>query len=279
MKALAAISMVFLALGLASADNPPLESRLQSLETLIERSSVARQIEAAGIPEATEQRARAREALKAARDAERAGDAAAAERHLAEARRFMIEGARLAAPESLAKEKALGDFERRLESTRALLGAQKRVSAEKGSASGAEAVRTVEARLDAALRLRAEGRLPAALEQLEQAYLIAKASLSSLRSGDTLVRSLNFASKEEEYRYEVDRNDTHQMLVRVLLQGTQPAAGEAAVATLVERARGLRARADEAARRNDHAAAVKLLEDSTGELVKAIRGAGVYIPG
>ena len=27
------------------------------------------------------------------------------------------------------------------------------------------------------------------------------------------------------------------------------------------------------------AAAIRLLEDSTGELVKAIRGAGVYIPG
>jgi hypothetical protein len=70
------------------------------------------------------------------------------------------------------------------------------------------------------------------------------------------------------------------MLVRVLLQDKQQApAGEAAVAAFVERARGLRTRAEEVARRGEHAAAVRLLEDSTGELVKAIRGAGVYIPG
>jgi len=282
MKAATAFCIALCAFGLAgapAAQNTPLESRLESLETLVERSSAARQIEASAAPEAMALRARAREALKAAREAQRSGDAPAAERHLADARRFMIEGARLAAPESRAAEKAQGDFERRLESTRALLGAQKRVSAEKSSAGGAEAARTVEQRLEAALRLRADGRVPAALEQLEQAYLIAKASLSSMRAGDTLVRSLSFATKEEEYRYEVDRNDTHQMLVRVLLQGRQPAAGEAAVAALVERARGLRARAEEAARRGEHAAAVQLLEDSTGELVKAIRGAGVYIPG
>ena len=42
-----------------------------------------------------------------------------------------------------------------------------------------------------------------------------------MRSGDTLVRSLNFASKEEEYRYEIDRNDTHQMLIKVLVEISQ----------------------------------------------------------
>ena len=55
--------------------------------------------------------------------------------------------------------------------------------------------------------------------------------------------------------------------------------GALACAALAERARGLRTKADELARRGDHAAAVRMLEDSTGELVKAIRGAGVYIPG
>ena len=33
------------------------------------------------------------------------------------------------------------------------------------------------------------------------------------------------------------------------------------------------------ASKKDHAQAVKLLEDSTTELVRAIRNAGVYIPG
>ncbi len=257
----------------------PLESRLAALETLIERSSAARQIDASATPAAVERRTQARAALRAAQAARVAGDAGTAEKQLAEARRLMVEAARLAAPGKLDAEKAAKEFDARLESVRALLAAQQRVSAEKGGGEKAhEAARAAQQRIDEALRLRGEGRMPAARQRLDEAYLIAKASVGALRSGDTLVRSLNFATKEEEYHYEIDRNDTHQMLVRVLLQG-KPAGVEALAAPFVERARALRAQAEEAARRGEHAAAIRVLEESTADLVKAIRGAGVYIPG
>jgi len=253
-----------------------IEPRLASLETLIERSSAAREVEASPSPEARAARTKAREALQAAQSANASGDAAAAERQLAEARQQMMQAVRLAAPAGRLADQAKVDFERRLESTRALITAQKRVSAEKKT--GADALRSAEERLAAALESRSAGRMDAARAQLEEAYLISKASLGSMRGGDTLVRSLSFETKEDEYRYEVDRNDTHQMLLRVLLDSrTQP--GQAALAASTQRARELRAQAEAAAHRGEHAAAVRLLEDSTGELVKAIRGAGVYIPG
>ncbi|MFL6565509.1 MAG: hypothetical protein ACJ8G5_11315 [Burkholderiales bacterium] len=253
-----------------------IEPRLASLETLIERSSAAREVEASPSPEARAARTRAREALQAARGANASGDAALAERQLAEARQQMMQAVRLAAPAGRLADQAKVDFERRLESTRALIAAQKRVSAEKKT--GADALRSAEERLAAALETRGAGRMDAARAQLEEAYLISKASLGSMRGGDTLVRSLSFETKEDEYRYEVDRNDTHQMLLRVLLD-SRTQAGQAAVGASAQRARELRAQAEAAARRGEHAAAVRLLEDSTGELVKAIRGAGVYIPG
>lgn len=264
--------------GQAPAPQASMESRLSALETLIERSSGAREVQASTVPEAQAARARARQALQAARQAQASGDAAGAERLLADARREMMQAVRLATKDARTADHAKLDFDRRLESTRALLDAQRRVSAEKNT--GAEAVRTVESRLEAALALRTGGRLEAARAQLEQAYLIARASLGSMRGGDTLVRSLSFATKEEEYQYEIDRNDTHQMLLRVLLEGrAQAPGGEAAVARSAERSRELRKQAEAAARRGEHEGAVRLLEDSTGELVKAIRGAGVYIPG
>jgi hypothetical protein len=265
---------LFLSWQMAAAQ-APIESRIGAVETLIERSSAARAVEASTLPQAQAARSKAREALKEARAAQASGDAAGAERLLAEARQQMMQAVRAATPGAQADQTRL-DFERRLESTRALITAQKRVSAEKGT--GADAVRSAEQRLQSALALREKGSLEAARAQLEESYLIAKASLGSMRSGDTLVRSLSFETKEEEYRYEVDRNDTHQMLLRVLLDGRSQAAGGQAAA-LAERARSLRAKADELARRGEHAAAVRMLEDSTGELVKAIRGAGVYIPG
>ncbi|NTW60485.1 MAG: hypothetical protein HGA43_15130, partial [Nitrospirae bacterium] len=116
---------------------------------------------------------------------------------------------------------------------------------------------------------------------LERAYLVAKAGVSSLRSGDTLVRSLKFASKEEEYHYEIDRNETHQMLIKMLVdeKRSSNAALDQQVASFLEKARNLRNAADSAAGKGEHERAVMLLEESTAELVRAIRNAGIYIPG
>jgi hypothetical protein len=106
---------------------------------------------------------------------------------------------------------------------------------------------------------------------------MAKASIGAMRGGDTLVRSLSFASKEEEYHYELDRNDTHQMLLRILVQ--KQAGDVAAGREFIEKAAALRRDAEGAGRDGNFAEAVRLMEDATRELVRAIRGAGVFIPG
>ena len=138
----------------------------------------------------------------------------------------------------------------------------------------------VERLISEAERQDAGGDLRTARATLDRAYLVAKAAISSMRSGDTLVRSLTFASAEEEYHYEIDRNDTHQMLVKVLLaEKRSSAAADAMVQGFVDKASTLRERAEGTARGGDHRAAIRLLEDSTRELVRAIRGAGIYIPG
>ena len=124
------------------------------------------------------------------------------------------------------------------------------------------------------------GRLDEARRGLDAAYEIAKGAIEELRGGDTLVRTLEFATKEEEYAYELDRNDTHQMLITVLVQEKRASAGvDRMVSTYVERADALRAQAERQAGAGDYAGAVATLEQSTKELVRAIRSAGVYIPG
>jgi hypothetical protein len=47
----------------------------------------------------------------------------------------------------------------------------------------------------------------------------------------------------------------------------------------VDKATQLRTQAESTASKGDYVGGIKLLEDSTAELVKAIRGAGIYIPG
>ncbi|HEY0825541.1 MAG TPA: hypothetical protein VGD76_17265, partial [Ramlibacter sp.] len=208
----------------AALDREQLERKLGSTSTLIESSSGARQIEASGAGEALARRARARELHGKASEALRAGDLDTASKLLDEASRAMFEGVRLAAPQQVADAKERSDYGARLESTRALVEAQKRIAAEKGGPRAAEPARQAEALIAEGEKLAAAGRLPDARAKVDQAYLTVKAAIGTAREGDTLVRSLNFASKREEYDYEIDRNDTHAMLIKVLLADRKDAA-------------------------------------------------------
>lgn len=277
-----------IASGMAAAEAPPppavtldraqLEKRLESVRTLLERSSAAKQVEASGDANAKAERARAFEIWQRAKAAFDAGDLAAAQKLLIEAPKVMFAAARMAAPEEVLREKVRSDYLNRRESVKALLAAQKRIADEKGSVEGAAATaKTIEGMLAEADQLATTGRYEQARAVVDQAYLLAKASVGQMRSGDTLVRSLNFANKEEEYKYELDRNDSLQMLYKVLIE--QKGGGNPFVAAQVKKAQDLRAEAEKAAAGGDHAAGVRLLEDSTAQLVRAIRSAGVFIPG
>ena len=261
----------------AEIDRTQVEKRLGAVSILLESSSASRQIDASGDARALERREQARAAYRRARTAFESGNYTDASTMLGEASTRMLEAVRYAAPEQVAAPKQQADFDARLESVRALAAAQKRIALEKPGTPGvAEAARTIEKLVAEAQAHAAAKDLGQARSALDQAYLIAKASVTSMRTGDTLVRSLNFASAEEEYRYELDRNDTHDMLIKVLLKDKTLSAQQR---SFMDLARDLRGRADTAARNGDHGGAVKLLEESTREFVRAIRSAGVFIPG
>lgn len=274
--------LIVLALLLCSAvqaqDRATVERRVQSVATLIESSSAARQIDSSGVSAARERRDNARLLHREAVAVLQAGDPPAASKLLDHAAREMMEGVRLARPEQVNAEKARRDFEARLDSTRALLTAQQRITQEKSAPPEArEATRGIQADLAAAEQLGRDGRWDEGRVRLDRAYLTARVSIESMRRGDTLVRSLAFGSKREEFDYEIDRHDTHLMLVKVVLADRRDAAG--AMQPFVERSGELRRDAERQAQAGDHAAAVKTLEDATRELVRAIRAGGLYIPG
>jgi len=263
-------------------DRDQLERRVQSVGTLIDTSSAARQIDASGEPAARAKRDSARLIHREAAASLRAGDTAATARLLDQATREMMDGARLARPEQVAGEKTRRDFNARLDSARALLAAQQRITQEKGAAPEAtDATRRIEAQIAQAQQLAAAGRLDEARPVIDRAYLTARVSIEAMRRGDTLVRSLNFASPREEYDYELDRNDTHRMLIDVVLADRKDASGAmpAGMQAFVDRAAALRGNAETQARGGDHGTAVRTLEESTRELVRAIRAGGLYIPG
>ncbi len=274
--------LLVLATPVHAQERDQLERRLQSVGTLIESSSAARQIESSGEPAAREKRDNARLIHREAAATLQGGDMPAAARLLDQAAREMMNGARLARPEQVNGAKAQRDFDARLDSARALLTAQQRITAEKlaDKSAGADAqaaTRQIEALIRDAERQAAAGRVEQARPLVDRAYLTARVSIESLRRGDTLVRSLQFGSKREEYDYEVDRNDTHRMLIQVLLADRRDAL--ALMQPFMDRAARLRAEAEASAHQGDHTAGIRRLEDATRELVRAIRAGGIYIPG
>ena len=258
-------------------DRAAVEARLASVRTLVEKSSAAQVIEESGKPEAIARRNEARQTLRHAGVALDNGDALAASSLLEDAARQLVSAAKIARGERGRESSDQREVTQRMESARALLAAQRRISVEKPDAGAASIATRIEGLLADAQKLLDAHNYAEARPLVDQAYLLAKASVSAMRRGDTLVRSLHFASKEEEYHYEVDRNDTHRMLV-TLLAKREGADGER-IRVAVERAQSLRRDADAQAARGEYVEAIRLLEDSTRELVRAIRSAGVFIPG
>ncbi|MBI4693898.1 MAG: hypothetical protein HY749_07740 [Gammaproteobacteria bacterium] len=265
----------------AEKDSGPAGERLATVRKLIEVSSGAKLIEASRNTAAAARRDEARGLYRQAVAAEERGDSAKARELATAAVKVMIDAVRLVEAKSVVAGKRESDYQDRLASVRALKDAHERISAEKGTErKDAELKTFVDDRIAAAEKARAAGNLLEARRLIDEAYTAAKASIVSLRTGETLVRSLHFENKEEEYRYELDRNDTHRMLVQILLKDKMD---DAATVRLIEpflnKAAEIRGTAERQAAAGNWASAVGTLEESTKELVKAIRGAGVYIPG
>ncbi|MDH3639201.1 MAG: hypothetical protein OES09_12190 [Gammaproteobacteria bacterium] len=256
--------------------------RLKSVNTLIEKSSAAGQIRASGNEQAKAGHEQAREIYRKAVAAHDAGDHAAADELLKQAATAMFGAVRMAEQKSVVGAKQEQDFQNRLDSVNALMEAHARVSTEKGASAAHEKLRTlVDDRITAARKLRSAGDVVKARGILDEAYVAAKTAIEELRGGDTLVRSLDFASAQEEYEYEIDRNDTHKMLVEVLLKEKMEASAgvKKMVTQYMDKAAQTRGEAEKQAVQGDFESAVRTLEQSTKEIVRAIRSAGIYIPG
>ena len=256
-------------------------SRQGSVEKLLNESSAAKQVAESGNAEANRLRDQARQKYADAARIHESGDAAAAATQLSEAVRLMYAAVSAAQQKGATTEKENRDYQNRRLSVAALLRADQRIAEEQGQQKEhARFAREIEKEL-----LRADGLLESgdgdgARDQLDTAYELVMLSVEGQRQGDTLVRELNFETEEDEYVYELDLNDTHKLLVGVLLEEklADPRIN-ATVTTLVASADKLRAAAELQAGKGNFSDAIKTLEDSTRELVKAIRSAGVYIPG
>jgi len=258
-----------------------LEKDIEFVHRMVNQSEGAKKIAADSNEQAKALQQQANELLQQARDALKAGDTAKVSQLLGQAKLTMFQAMRGVGGE-VKSQKQQDDFQRRWDSAESLLQAHNRY-AEENKLNG-DAVKTAEhvkETLSKARETFAKGDRDQARQMVDDAYLSIKLSLTRLRSGQTVVSALNFANKEEEYQYELDRNDTHKMLVQVVLKEKLDA--NPGLAKLVDMnmkiAEDLRSKARQQAEQGDFDAAVQTMEQSTSQIIRAIRAAGIYIPG
>ncbi|UCB55891.1 MAG: hypothetical protein JSW45_05015 [Thiotrichales bacterium] len=260
-----------------------LGSRMQSVEKLLQTSSAAQQIKGSDNHAAKDKHSQAVNLYQQARQADSSGNEQQAADLLKQATMTMFEATRMIEKDASFLAKDLRDFESRKQSVQALCTAYENIAKEKGMTSKEEDElhAFVHQRVDRAVALKDDNRVKEGRKMLDEAYVAAKVAIEHIRGGETLVRSLNFANSEEEYHYEIDRNDTHRMLVDVLLKEKieQNNSARAMVDKFLGKADELRKQADSQASDGEYENAVTTLEQSTKEIVRAIRSAGIYIPG
>ncbi len=171
-------------------------------------------------------------------------------------------------------------YEETKESVEALLLAVHRVAKEKGTEKqNKPLIDKIDKLNDQAHDHASEHSYNKALQKLEQTLALIRGNIIELKMGDTLVRTLSFANPQEEYAYEIDRNDAHFMLLKMFLaEKTNNTKNKDIYSKRKQSAQQLRKKAEAYANKNDHKKAISTLEKSTLILIKAIRLAGAKIP-
>jgi len=129
-------------------------------------------------------------------------------------------------------------------------------------------------------RLAGAGRYAEANELLSKAYRNAVLIVVEQGRGKTVVSRLTFASPVDELQYERERNDSYEMLVRLMLSERrgQIQGLRKLVDRYVGESRELRRQADAAAGNDDVQSAIGKMEEATGRLIQALRAGGIPVP-
>ena len=264
----------------ADARKAGVGQNLGFVEKLIHESAASKQIQQSDNTEAKALRAEALTHLGEAKAAESQGNSAAAVEALDKAKKAIFTAMRLIGGKAV-KNKRQGNYNNKLKSLESLMMAHQRIGKESDQEQAAiETENHVKAKMQEAQAHYDKGEMIEARDILNNAYLSLKLSLTHMRDGKKLVRSLHFETKEDEYRYELRRNDTHNMLINTVLKEKRadPRLGKLMDIPL-NAAEKFRTEAEQQAAAGNFESAIKTMEQSTKDIIRAIRMAGIFIPG
>lgn len=122
------------------------------------------------------------------------------------------------------------------------------------------------------------GRVGEAGKKMAEAYKLAVEEMSRLRAGQEVLLSLKFETPADEYAYERKRFASNEIMVDMMVSEGR-AAGEKRllVDKFVEEGQRLGVQAELKAKAGEHAEAVKLMEQASAQLIRALQSMGVPV--
>jgi hypothetical protein len=176
--------------------------------------------------------------------------------------------------------KAKADYEKKLKSVQGLLSAHKRITdLNLDSVKELALHKRIKPKIDESSTLAEEHLFKEAKAVLDDAYLLIVASIRSQRTGQTLVRSLDFATEKEAYEYELGRYKNYKMLVNMMIDERHAFERDRQTQPFFDEEDRYHAQANALVEKGQYGKAAKLIEKASKSLVNLLRNSGIYIPG
>jgi len=265
----------------ADDDKTQWDKKFHALGELIDRSSVSKQILSSNNDSSLQKYKLAQSLRDQALSAYRAGKNEESDLLIGKSKKALFEAAKLSRSQENRADKEKKSYDTMKRSMSALLEAMERIGTEKGKKKQLEPIAEKARKLIMqSEQYVSSGNYKEGIALLGKAIHEIDTEISKMRSGDTLTRALSFATPQEEYQYELERNDTHMMLIKVYL-AEKPVEGDARskIDQHLEGAKLFRKKAEEMALAGKYEDAVREMESSTVNIIRAIRATGIYIPG
>ena len=254
-----------------------LYNKIKLLDWLVNDSPVTKRIENSGDNEAKQQLTRSQEMWEQAVEHNEKGEYELAEGHINEGLKLMTRLSRKVKDEDRIRQARIDLYKQVKDHVDMFIVAFDRVAEEKGddhvkNMLDRDELDEIMTKAESSYK---DGELAMANHLMRQAADLVDNALSDARHKDVLLHELTFESLEEEYAYEVNRNESYVKLIDLLQNKTEPSQASASyVQKLVEENARLREQADEHAKAGDLEQSIMVLEKGTDKLSRALRVSG-----
>lgn len=270
----------------AAARSPQaaLENKTRLVKLLLAQSPAVQRIPQSGNAQAKKKLAEAQALYAKAADEAAGGRTDAAIKLLDEALREIVSASRLVPDPAQAASQERSRYAAMIETVRTFAGLHQNVSARmaaknvQASAKPLDPAR-VNGMMEKAEALAAGGNHKDANALLNGAYKELVASLNRMLLAETIVYDLKFDTPADEFRHELARNRSYEELVPLAVaQLNVPRETALLAERYVQQGRSLREQAQKQGSGGDYAAALKTIQDATGQIQRALRIAGLIVP-